>query len=94
MELLEKARKEGEPTTVKDAELNSFFEKSNEASDVIVVPTNKTNAHLLVNICDYNQWVENHLHEAAINIRRVDIVQLHQETMNYIESLKAILNAR
>eukprot|EP00957_Ditylum_brightwellii_P051751 3924613-Ditylum_brightwellii.AAC.1 len=55
MELLEKARKEGEPTTAKDAELNSFFEKLNEASDVIVVPTNKTNAHLLVNLCDYNQ---------------------------------------
>eukprot|EP00957_Ditylum_brightwellii_P023370 1763355-Ditylum_brightwellii.AAC.1 len=54
MELLEKARREGEQTTAKDAELNSFFEKINEASDVIIEPTNKTNAHLLINLCDYN----------------------------------------
>eukprot|EP00957_Ditylum_brightwellii_P014964 1128122-Ditylum_brightwellii.AAC.1 len=33
MELLENARKEGEPTTAKDAELKSFFEKLNEVRD-------------------------------------------------------------
>eukprot|EP00957_Ditylum_brightwellii_P173578 13215950-Ditylum_brightwellii.AAC.1 len=92
MELLEKARQEGEPPTAKDAKLNSFFNKLKEASDVIKVPTNKTNAHLLVNLDDYNRWVANNLKEAAIKIRRADIVQLHQEAMSYAESLKATLN--
>eukprot|EP00957_Ditylum_brightwellii_P073466 5582770-Ditylum_brightwellii.AAC.1 len=93
MELLEKARQEGEPPTVKDTEINTFFNKLKKDSDAIIVPTDKTNAHLMVNIDDYNRWVDNHLKEAAIKIRRANIVHLHQEAMSYVESLKAILNA-
>eukprot|EP00957_Ditylum_brightwellii_P149552 11388378-Ditylum_brightwellii.AAC.1 len=93
MELLEKARLEGEPPTAKDTKLNTFFKELREESDKIVVPTNKTNAHLLVNLANYNRWVDNHLKEVAIKIKRADIVHLHQEAMTYAESLQAILNA-
>eukprot|EP00957_Ditylum_brightwellii_P180120 13720731-Ditylum_brightwellii.AAC.1 len=94
MELLEKAIREGDPSTVKDTEMNSLFEKLHDAGDQVVVPTNKTNAHLLVKLCDYNRWVEQHLQEAAVKVRRAYIVKLHKKAVKYAESLKGLLSAR
>eukprot|EP00957_Ditylum_brightwellii_P106001 8086428-Ditylum_brightwellii.AAC.1 len=92
MELLEKARTMDNPSTAKDTKLNSFFEDLKEASEEIVVPTDKTNAHLLVKLSDYNRWVKKHLQEAAVKVWRTDIVSLHQEATKYTESLKGILS--
>eukprot|EP00957_Ditylum_brightwellii_P009976 752929-Ditylum_brightwellii.AAC.1 len=92
MELLEKARKTEDPSTTTDTELKSFFDDLKEAKEKIVVPTNKTNAHLLVNVSDYNRWVGKHLRDAAVKIKRTKIVNLHQEATKYAESLQGILS--
>eukprot|EP00957_Ditylum_brightwellii_P182214 13881988-Ditylum_brightwellii.AAC.1 len=92
MELLEKVRKIEDPSTATDTELNSFFDDLKESKEKIVVPTDKTNAHLLVNISGYNQWVEKHLRKAAVKIKRTEIVNLHQGATKYAESLQGILS--
>eukprot|EP00957_Ditylum_brightwellii_P165511 12600668-Ditylum_brightwellii.AAC.1 len=92
MKLLEKARKTQDPSTAKDTELNLFFKDLKETSEKIVVPTDKTNVHLLVNLSDYNRWVGKHLQEAAVKIQRNEIVSFHQEATKYMESLQGILS--
>eukprot|EP00957_Ditylum_brightwellii_P076572 5819599-Ditylum_brightwellii.AAC.1 len=64
--------------------------KKNESK--IVVPTDKTNGHRLVAIEHYIKWANGHMQEAAIPIRRTDIVKLHHDAMDFALALKELLN--
>eukprot|EP00957_Ditylum_brightwellii_P131191 10006218-Ditylum_brightwellii.AAC.1 len=64
--------------------------KKNE--NKIVVPTDKTNGYQLVAIEDYIKWVNSHMKEAAIPIKRADIVKLHQDATDFAMTLKELLN--
>eukprot|EP00957_Ditylum_brightwellii_P044729 3391843-Ditylum_brightwellii.AAC.1 len=55
--------------------------KKNESK--IVVPTDKTNGLRLFAIEDYIKWVNGHMQEADIPIKRAAIVKLQQDAMDF-----------
>ena len=78
--------------TEKDTISEEFFMDLKKNESKIVVPTDKTNGHQLVEIKDYIKWINDHMQEAAIPIRRADIVKLHQDAMDFAMTLKELLN--
>eukprot|EP00957_Ditylum_brightwellii_P081529 6202390-Ditylum_brightwellii.AAC.1 len=64
---------ESDLPTEKDTMLNDFFTNLKKHENEIVVPTDKTNGHRLIAMEDYIQWVNGHMKEAAIPIRRAEI---------------------
>eukprot|EP00957_Ditylum_brightwellii_P212269 15367148-Ditylum_brightwellii.AAC.2 len=56
------------------------------------VPTDKTNAHKVVDLEDYTEWIKDHLDENATMIHCRDIVKIHEKMLYFAEELKPLLN--
>eukprot|EP00957_Ditylum_brightwellii_P118029 9001772-Ditylum_brightwellii.AAC.1 len=80
-ELWTKVLEKGENHASKDKKLNNFFSELTQASSYVVVPTDKTNGHHLVDLNNYISWVKQHMREAATLIRCQEIVKLHHAAM-------------
>eukprot|EP00957_Ditylum_brightwellii_P139737 10648905-Ditylum_brightwellii.AAC.1 len=83
---------DSDPPTEKDTILDDLFMDLKKNEDKIVVPTDKTNGHQLVAMGDYIKWINDHMQKAAKPIRRVEIIKLHQDAMEFAMTLKELLN--
>eukprot|EP00957_Ditylum_brightwellii_P130470 9953358-Ditylum_brightwellii.AAC.1 len=76
----------------KDTILKYVFMDLKKNEDKIVVPMDKTNGHRLVAITNYIKWVNGCMYEAAIPIKREEIVNLHQDAIEFALTLNNLLN--
>eukprot|EP00957_Ditylum_brightwellii_P159522 12142954-Ditylum_brightwellii.AAC.1 len=58
----------------------------------IVVPTDKTNGHCLVDLNIYISWAKQRMREAATPIKHQEIVKLHHLAINYTKQLEDLLS--
>eukprot|EP00957_Ditylum_brightwellii_P211888 15366717-Ditylum_brightwellii.AAC.1 len=76
--------------TEKDTVLEDFFMDLKKNEDKIVVLRDRTNGHQLVAMEDYIKWINDHIQKAARPIRRVEIVKLHHNAMEFAMTLKEL----
>eukprot|EP00957_Ditylum_brightwellii_P032345 2450336-Ditylum_brightwellii.AAC.1 len=74
------------------ATLEDFSTDLQKNEEEIVIPTDKTNGHKLVATTDYINWVKKHMQDAAIPIKRQEIVKLHHEALHFANCLKEFPN--
>eukprot|EP00957_Ditylum_brightwellii_P016403 1233721-Ditylum_brightwellii.AAC.1 len=80
--------------TENDKMLEEFFLDLGKNEVQAVVPTDKTNAHQVVDVLDYTKWVEEHLNNNAIEVKQSEIVKLHSKALEFADELKPILSPK
>ena len=53
----------------------------------MVVPTNKTNNYTFMSTQKYIEWVVKHLADAAEQVPRTEVVKIHEETVEFADSI-------
>eukprot|EP00957_Ditylum_brightwellii_P180071 13717254-Ditylum_brightwellii.AAC.1 len=81
------------PLKGKDKEPAEFFQQLKDKK-VVVVPTDKTNNYVMVNLDEFHGWVTNHLNKNAVEMKRKDIVRIHGETEAFATKIKPLLTKK
>ena len=68
------------------------IQKELKKSDLVVIPTDKTNSTQLVKIDDYVRWMNNHLKKSANEITRDKVVEFHRLSVEKFNDIKDLLS--
>jgi len=75
----------------KDKKIETTLSYLNK-TDLVAIPTDKTNTIQVVNLNDYKTWMQQHISNSTREIPRSKIIDLHKKATNIADSYEPILS--
>eukprot|EP00957_Ditylum_brightwellii_P144050 10976257-Ditylum_brightwellii.AAC.1 len=91
--LIKQLLKSNPPTPSKKATgFRKLFKDLRDEEDQVVVPTDKTNNYTVMSTQKYIDWVSKHLTAAAEQVPRTDVVKIHEEAVDFADSISYLIS--
>ena len=75
----------------KDKKIETILSSLNN-TDLVAIPTDKTNTIQVVNLNDYKTWMQQHISSSTREIPRSKIIDLHKKATNLADTYEPILS--
>ena len=70
-----------------------LFNDLRNEEDQVVVPTDKTNNYTVMSTQKYIDWVSKHLTDAAEQVPRTEVVEIHEEAVEFADSISNFISS-